>query len=467
MSEKNVKNEIIAKPLIVDVGKLIDDSKLNKVSLATIILCGFIMMMDGYDMGIMSVTAPAIMEEWGVSATLFGGVFSAAYVGFLFGAIICGTIADKIGRKKVLIFSGIIFSLGTLLVYFSHSVPELILMRIFAGFGFGGAVPVAITLTSEYAPLKGKGKYLSVMYTGFVLGTTLAGYVASFIISSTAGWRACFLIGFFAPLIVIAFMIPYMSESARWLSVSWKTAEQRENLVKLINKINPDLKIDADTQFSSVGITNQKQHSAKELFAGRLRWVTPVMWAFYLISSIALFFFNSWGPQLIVLKGYSVATAAMINGNAQFVGVLSVLGAGFLYDKIGLRRGWIVYTLAAIVVCFLGGVEGGMFIGVFILGLFLINCAHMAITILAPSIYPPNIRNQGAGTGIGVARIGAIIGPLLGGILLATQLKMSILIILMVAIPMFIVAVLCYIVGKQYDMYFAPLYGGQYKTEKN
>ena len=144
----------VDKPSAIDVGKVIDDSKLNKVSLRVILLCGLIMIMDGYDYTIITVAAPMIMKEWNVGTKSFGLVFSAAMFGYLFGAIICGALSDRIGRKKTLILGSCIFSVGTLLVFFSHSVQSLIPIRIFTGFGIGGAVPCAITLTSEYSPLK-------------------------------------------------------------------------------------------------------------------------------------------------------------------------------------------------------------------------------------------------------------------------------------------------------------------------
>ncbi|QDR83483.1 MFS transporter [Sporomusa termitida] len=461
----NNTNVIAARASEVDVGKLIDHSKLNKVSLMTIILCGAVMVMDGYEFGIMAVVAPAIMQDWGVSPAVFGGVFSAVFIGYFFGALVCGALADRIGRKKVLILTASIFTVASLLIFFSQNVTQLILLRVIAGFGIGGAIPVAITLTSECAPIKGKGKYLSVMYTGNVLGSMLAGYIAGFLLP-TFGWRACFIVGFIVPLVVIILVHYFLPESARWLCVKWKTREQRENLITIVKQIDPNIQITEDTVFSTAGTTNQEKHSTKDLFAGKLKWMTPAVWAFYGISNITLLFFLSWGPQLIVMKGYAVSTAAFISGNAMVFGVLAVLGSGFLYDKIGLRRGWIVYTVGGITVCFLGGATENIFIGLYCLSSLLINCAHMAVTILTPNIYPPAIRNQGAGTAFAVARLGAIAGPLIGGFLLATQLEMSLLVTLMIAVPMFIVSVLCYITGRQYDKYFAPLYAGQLEIKK-
>ena len=452
------------KPPVIDVGKIIDDSRLNSVSISVILLCGLIMVMDGYDYTIITVAAPVIMKEWDISTALFGVVFSAAFLGYLFGAIIFGTLSDKIGRKKTLMLASCVFSVGTLLVYFSHSMQSLIAIRVFTGIGIGGAVPCAITLTSEYSPLKGRGKYVSIMYSGFLIGIVLGGYIAGYMLQKL-GWRPLFLVGFLAPVLAIILVGFKLPESARWLSVRYKDEEQRRVLVKLVERMQPGIPIDANTQFVSAGI-NKIRASVKELFAGRLVWVTPVVWAYYLISSIAVFFIGNWSPQLLVVKGFTPSTAAYISGTGNVLVAIGCLLSGFYFDKFGFRWGSILHVIAAVCVLFLGGLDSMGFVILLFASGFFINSAHMDVTILAPIVYPPGCRNRGAGLAIATARIGAMIGPSIGGILLATKLPMEKL-LAVVSIPLLIAAVLCYIAGRQYDFYFGPLYAGKIPADKN
>jgi MFS transporter, AAHS family, 4-hydroxybenzoate transporter len=164
MKENGIQSNQTAKQSsAIDVGKIIDDSSLNRVSISVIFLCGLIMMVDGYDFTIIAVAAPRIMKDFNVDTEAFGRVFSAAFLGYLFGAPIFGSLSDRIGRKKALIVGSCIFSIGTLMVCFSNSLWSLIPIRIFTGFGIGAAVPCAITLTSEYSPSRGRGKYISIM----------------------------------------------------------------------------------------------------------------------------------------------------------------------------------------------------------------------------------------------------------------------------------------------------------------
>jgi MFS transporter, AAHS family, 4-hydroxybenzoate transporter len=438
----------------IDVGKIIDDANLNTISVLTIILCGLIMVMDGFDYQLIANAAPTIMSEWHITKDKFGWVFSAVACGYLLGAIICGALSDAIGRKKTLILGACIFSLGTLCIYFADTIGDLILFRIFSGIGIGGAVPCALTLTSEYSPVKGRGKYVSIMYSGFLVGIVLAGYVSAFMLRSV-GWRSLFLIGFFAPVVIIFLLIFLLPESARWLAINHKSESQKQNLIRTIAKIRPDLPFDSETQFVSAAPKNEKFSIIKlfkKLFEGRLSSVTPLIWAFYLISSVPLFFISAWVNTLLVEKGFSAASAAFIAGTIGILVSAGCLLSGFFYDRFGFRRGWVLYVIAGVCLIFLGGREPAGFVALLAAGAFFINAAHMAITILAPVVYPPECRNQGAGTAISVARIGAMAGPSIGGILLATEMSRE-RVMALVAIPLLIAAVICYFAGRQYDSY--------------
>ena len=462
MSGKNA-NGAAAKPSTIDVGQIIDNSKLNSVSLSVILLCGLIMLMDGYDYTIISVAAPVIMKEWNIGTDSFGVALSAAFLGYLFGAIVFGILSDRIGRKNTLILASFVFSVGTLLVFFSNSLWSLIPIRIFTGFGIGGAVPCAITLTSEYSPLKGRGKYVSVMYSGFLIGIVLGGYVAGFLLERL-GWRWLFVVGFIAPMMAIILVWFKLPESARWLSARHRGEKQKASLIAVVKSLQPGIAVDATTEFVSA-TARESRASIAQLFAGRLAWVTPVVWAYYLISSIAVFFIGNWSPQLLVIKGFSPSTAAYITGTGNILVAAGCLLSGFYYDKVGFRWGSILHVIAAVCVFFLGGLAPAGFVALLFASGFFINSAHMDVTILAPIVYPSSCRNRGAGIAIAVARIGAIIGPYIGGILLATQLPMENLLGL-VAIPLLIAAVLCYIAGRQYDFYFGPLYAGKIEPER-
>jgi MFS family permease len=480
---------------VIDVGKLIDESTLNKVSVSVIVFCGLIMLMDGYDYSIITVAAPAIEKQLGISNKDFGAVFSAAFLGYLFGATLFGALSDKIGRKWTLILASCVFSVGTLWVYFwavlwAYSPNSLFILkaiRVFTGIGIGGAVPCAITLTSEYSPLKGKGKYVSIMYSGFLIGMVFGASLAGYMLAHL-GWPPLFLVGFAAPLLIILLLAMKLPESVRWLSARDQTGKQRQSLMQIVRRMRPDIQIGEDARFISV-VPKKQKGSVKEffagplswinpmvwfrclisfmrvLFSGKLAWVTPVIWAYYMISSIAVFFIGSWSAKLLVVKGYDASTAAYING---FISVFIAAGcllSGFYFDKAGFRWGSILHIIAAVCVLFTGGLESTAFVILLLASGFFINSAHMDITILAPIVYPPHCRNQGAGAAIAAGRLGAMAGPYIGGYLLDTKLPMDAL-LGVVSIPLVISAILCYTAGRQYDFHFAPLYAGKIKADQ-
>ncbi|NLV29745.1 MAG: MFS transporter [Acidobacteria bacterium] len=439
----------------IDVGRLIDDSRLNRVSVSVILLCGLVMLMDGYDYTIITVAAPVIMKEWGVGPGAFSWAFSAAFFGYLFGAVGFGVLSDRIGRKRTLMLASCVFSTGTLLVYFSHSLESLIAIRVFTGIGIGGAVPCAITLTSEYSPLKGRGKYVSVMYSGFLVGIVLGGYLAGFMLERL-GWRPLFLVGFFAPLAAIVLVGLKLPESARWLAARPQGERERRTLSRLVAKIRPGVVLTGEARFVSAG-SGGARGALRELFAGRLRWVTPALWAYYLVSSIAVFFIGSWSPQLLVLKGFGASTAAYITGSINVLVAAGCLLSGFYFDRFGFRSGAWLHAVAAAAVLVTGGMQSAGFVLLLMASAFFINSAHMAVTILAPIVYPPGCRNKGAGAAVAAGRIGAILGPPIGGYLLDTSLPMETL-LGVAAIPLAAAALLCWLAGRQYDFHFAPLY---------
>jgi MFS family permease len=375
----------------------------------------------------------------------------------------CGALSDRIGRKKALILGSCIFSVGTLLVFYTNSLSSLIPIRIFTGFGIGGAVPCAITLTSEYSPSRGRGKYVSIMYSGFLLGIVLGSFVAGFMLDSV-GWRPLFLVGFIAPVAVIILLWFKLPESVRWLSLRYKNEEQKAAVIRCIQSMRPDIPISSDTELASA-ISNRETGSAKDLFSGRLAWMTPLVWAYYAISSLAVFFVGNWAPKLLVIKGYSDSMAAYINGLVGIGVAIACLLSGFYFDRFGFRWGSLLHAMAAVCICFLGGLEQAAFVVLLFVTGFFINSAHMDVTILAPILYPPGCRNQGAGAAISAGRLGAMAGPYIGGVLLSTKLPMSSL-LAYISVPLALAAIICYIAGRQYDFYFAPLYAGKIPAEK-
>jgi MFS transporter, AAHS family, 4-hydroxybenzoate transporter len=328
----------VAKDSVVNVVDIIETTKNHGLQYWVIGLCFLVMLVDGYDNSIISNAAPILMKEWNITAKLFGPVFSASTVGWMVGAALIGSWADVIGRKKCLVFGSITFTMATLFVIWANDVTHLVALRFLAGIGIGAAVPPAIVLTSEYSSSATKAKSITLMFSGFVFGGTAGSFIAAWLIPHY-GWHSLFILGFILPIPVILLLTMFLPESVRWLAVKGKTEKQRNTLLNLIKKLAPDTHIDEQTEFvGDIGKKKQK-YSLKQLFVGKYIYITPLLWIYYIVSSIALFFFTTWMPALFVQQGFSVADASYWNGIMRSCGIVGVLTIGFYLDKTGFRWG--------------------------------------------------------------------------------------------------------------------------------
>lgn len=434
---------------VVNVVDIIEETKNWSLQYLVIGLCFLVMLVDGYDNSIISNAAPILMKEWNITAKLFGPVFSASTVGWMVGAAFIGSWADVIGRKKCLVFGSIVFTTATLFVIWANDVTHLITLRFLAGIGIGAAVPPAIVLTSEFSSSTTKAKSITLMFSGFVFGGTAGSFIAAWLIPHY-GWHSLFLLGFIVPMPIILALILFLPESVRWLAVKGKTEKQRHTLVKTIKKLAPDTYIDEHTEFiGDLGKKKQK-YSLKQLFEGKYMYITPLLWTYYIVSSIALFFFTTWMPALFVQQGYSAAEASYWNGVMRSCGIVGVLTIGFYLDKTGFRWGAIWPLFCGVFTALTGSMTGMMFVGIASVASFFSNGEHSILTSLAPNLYPVSIRAQADSLAISIAKIGSISGPLIGGFLISSGMSFQNLFYLLGA-PFIICTICCYVLGSFYD----------------
>ena len=446
----------VMKTPTVNVVSVIEETKNHSIQYLVIGLCFLILLMDGYDNAIIANAAPILMKEMNISAKLFGPVFSVSTFGWMVGAALIGSFADVIGRKKCLVYGSIVFTAATLFVIWTNDLTTLIILRFITGVGVGAAVPPAIVLTSEYSPGKSRAKSITFMFSGFIFGGTLGSFLASWLIPAF-GWHSMFVLGFVAPLPIILALVMFLPESARWLAVKGTTEKHRQELVGIVGKLAPGLTITADTEFIGDAETRKRKYSVKQLFEGRYALITALLWLYYAVSSIGLFFFTTWMPALYVQQGYSAAEASYWNGVMRSFGIAGVLLIGFYLDKFGFKWGAAWPLLAGVFTALTGTMAGGFFIAMASVAAFFGNGEHSILTSLAPNLYPVGIRAQADSWAISVARIGSILGPLIGGILISAGISYQNLFFLLGA-PFVICTICCWLLGSIYDKEIAPGY---------
>jgi len=399
----------------INITRLIDDGPLTRFQIGIIVCCALISALDGIDTQSIGVAAPFIAEGLGIKIADFGPIFSAALLGATIGAATFGPLADRLGRKMLLVVAAILFGVFTILTALANSVATLYAFRLLAGLGLGGATPCFIALTSEYAPARLRATLVTVMWSAFPLGAMLGGLLNSYLITQL-GWRAIFYIGGIAPLLLALILAFYLPESIKFLLV-------RRNDIKAVARIVARLR-SPRLRDGSRFVLDEKRlpgTSIRHLFTEGRALGTVLLWVPFFMGFGILTVAVLWTPALLRLNGISPADAAFVvafNGLGGFIGqstagrlierfgILAILFPAFLLGAaatVGLGYGAASVALAA------------TFIG--LIGVFMGFGTGGAIA-LAATIYPTPIRSTGIGWGMAMGRFGQIVGPLIAGALL-------------------------------------------------
>jgi AAHS family 4-hydroxybenzoate transporter-like MFS transporter len=401
-----------------DVRQFIDEQPVGRYQLMVATMCSLIVFVDGFDAQAMGYVAPALSAAMQIPRSVLGPVISSGLVGMMIGAMVSGPLADHWGRRPVLIGCVLIFGIGSLLTATAQSIEVLAGFRFLTGLGMGGAMPNAIALTSEYMPHRRRGTAVTTMICGFSLGAAIGGFVAASIIPRF-GWPAVFVVGGVAPLLIAAAAFVWLPDSIRFLLVKGGSEDRaREYLAR----IAPGAAL---PQALSAGHDERAPNGAfavAQLFAHRRAAGTLLIWTVYFMNLLNLYFLNSWLPTIISDTDVPVATAIRLTALFQVGGIGGALVLGAILDRV--FSFWILaacYLWAAVCVFFIGASgTSPLWLGLTIAsaGLGIIG-GQNACHALTAGFYPTTIRSTGVGWALGIGRIGSIVGPVLGGLLLA------------------------------------------------
>lgn len=403
---------------IYSIKNFLETSEFNHFHLKLILFSLFIISFEGYDLAIYGSILPLITEEWALSPTEAGLIGSLGLFGMMFGSIFLGLFADKYGPKKLLILSVIIFSFFTFISAFIHSPLLFSLFRFIAGIGFGGILPILIPLLTEYAPKSSTNKAVTIAIIGNQIGGILAPLIAIIFISSLGlGWQSVLLFAGF-PLLILPLIIKNIPESSYYLI---KKGELKK-VDSILTKINPDYKDKLREESKKNGIKTEKV-SIIRLFKNNLAWSTILFCLMYSMGLLALYGVNTWLPKIMVNAGYpltSSLTFAILLNAGTLIGTICL---GIIADKRGAKRLLaIVYTVGAISLALMG-IKGSIFLLYFfvtITGFFFFS-AHSMLNAFVSQHYPEDLRSTGVGFANGIGRVGAVLGPILGGILISSS----------------------------------------------
>ena len=403
---------------VLDIREFIDARPVGRYQVMVAIMCGLIVSVDGFDAQAMGYVAPALTAALHIPRSVLGSVISSGLVGMMIGALISGPVADKVGRKPVLVVCALIFGVGSLFTASATSVEALTAFRVLTGLGMGGAMPNAIALTSEYMPGRRRATAVISMICGFSLGAAVGGFVAASLIPRF-GWQSVFVVGGLVPVLIAVAGFFLLPESIRFLVVrNARDGRARDYLARMAPEavIPRDLSPGVDEHQSSGGA-----FVVKQLFTEGRAIATLLIWIVYFMNLLNLYFLTSWLPTIISDAGIPVSTAILLTTLFQVGGVGGALVLGRVLDRhFSFSILAACYLWAAVCVLLIGKV------GASVPALALtITCAGLGIIggqnashALTADFYPTRIRSTGVGWALGIGRIGSIVGPILGGQLL-------------------------------------------------
>ena len=408
----------------VQTDRLVDEQKIGAFTIKLLVLSWFAMFADGYDISAMAFAAPELVRQWHVPMSGFGLVFSAANFGVLFGAPLLGYVGDRFGRRVAIVIGSLIFGVFTLAMMWATSLEQMTALRFLTGIGIGGLMPNTIALNSELAPRRWRGMLVVLMFTGVTLGSGTPGPVAGWLVPEY-GWKILFLIGGLVPLAAAFVLLFVLPESVKFLV---SRSERRAELLKVARQMRPDLALPDDTQF----VVEPRPAAASggfflglgHIFRGGLAFITPLLWVCFATTLMANYFLNNWMPLIFESNGVTPKQAAIASTLYHVGGTVGGIVVSVLLNRFGYAAITLLFLLAAPAIAMVGidglspallaGVAG--FAGLAVLG------AQFGNNACAGMIYPTEARSQGAGWALSIGRIGSIIGPIVGGMLVAMKM---------------------------------------------
>lgn len=374
---------------------------------------------DSMDTGLISFVLPVLAKEWGLAPEQMGWIGSIGLIGMALGAVISGTVADKIGRKAVFAITVLLYSLATGMCALSWSYESLLVFRFFVGFGLGGELPVAATLMSEYAPSNLRGRFIVLLESFWGLGWLVAACIAYLLIPQF-GWQMAFIIGTLPAL--YAFVIRmHMPESVRYLISHGKVDEAKDIILMLEKKLN------VESQPFSNELTPEEKGTAVQnapgftvLWSSKYIRRTIMLWLSWFGIVFSYYGIFMWLPSIVFQQGFEVVKTfeyVMIMTVAQLPGYFA---AAWLVDIIGRKYTLSLFLLMSGVASYFFGnaatpetlLMWGATMSFFNLG------AWGVIYTYTPEMYPTSIRALGSGWAAGFGRIGGMTAPALVGIMM-------------------------------------------------
>ncbi len=428
---------------VINVPALIDAQKIGAFQIRVAVLCGIAAMLDGFAAQMIGYLGPSMARELHLGSAALSGIFAYGLFGLMLGALIFGPVADRFGRRRVMIACTLVYGLFSLATAGAHSAQSVTLLRFLAGLGFGGVMPNAIAMTAEYAPHRRRGTMVTIMFCGFPIGAMLAGFSAVPILPRY-GWQGVFVLAGVMPILFAPVLALLLPESIRHLILH---EEKQARVRELLARVNSQFVFPEGVKF-----TVQEERApglpVLHLFRQGRAVATLLIWIGLFMSLLDIYLLSSWLPTVFHDAGITLSLSVIATAAFQGGGVVASLVLGIFMDRFGASRAVsAIYILGAIFVAMLGHTHSivSILCCSFLAGAGIVGGQTGGNAIAAAS-YPTYIRSTGVGWALGIGRIGSIAGPVFGGMMLALHWPLA-TIFLAGAIPALIGSAAIFLVG--------------------
>jgi AAHS family 4-hydroxybenzoate transporter-like MFS transporter len=399
----------------LDIGRLLDESRLSTYQVQVVALTALTIIFDGADIQLLAFAVPSMMQDWNVARPTFAPVLAASLIGMMIGGALSGLAGDRLGRKVALTGSVAVFGISTLAVVAVNDLFTLGVFRFLAGLGLGGAIPNAAALTAEYMPLRHRPLAVTVTIVCVPVGGTLAGLLAAPILPAF-GWRALFLVGGVAPLLVALVLWWLLPESPRFLV---RDPARWPQLTRVLRRLGHDLP--AAPVFADAADHSRARATIGALLSSGLAHDTLALWSAFSFCLLAVYLAFNWVPAALTSTGLDVATGSRGLAAFNFGGIAGALIGALVTTRVGSKATLTALALsaaasAAITAAMPIGVGTSSQLVILMLAVMgaLVNGTQVGLYAVATHLYPTALRATGVGTALSVGRLGGVVSTYLG-----------------------------------------------------
>jgi len=430
-----------------DVGAFIDNTRIGRTQCVALIVCILVCFIDGFDIFMIGKIAPAIAEDFGQSSQALAPLFVYQQIGLAVGAFAVSPLADRFGRRTMLLISCFIFGVITLVSIHAQTLGQLAILRGISGVFMAAGLPMAMAMISEITPKHRQSTFVAIALAGYSTGSAASGVVAAWLLDDY-GWQSGFWIGGLVPLFCVPLLLMFVPESLKFRA---ERNPADPSIARTLRRLDPAIALRGDEMFViEDGRAKGRKAKLTDVFSEGRLWMTTIIWATCALSMTNTALMGAWLPTFFQeMAGVPIQAFAVVAMIAYLGGVAGTLCIGWLMDRFkATMLISLFYVMLAVALVALSWVpfHSWMFIVVAILWSFFQTGGQGGINTMVTQLYPPRMRSTALGWAGGAGRIGGILAPLGGAFALAHHFSLQLTLTLAATLPI-CVALLMFVLG--------------------